>query len=78
MEYITIWTNDLSTDEQSRKMIEKELKAGKAVHVDSSCIGHTRAAMVKAQGIELMKMLGAHEATDVPKSESWLGAFYMM
>lgn len=75
MEYITVWTNDLSSDKQAQEKAREALNAGNAVHIDSTCIGHTRAEMVKHQGSVFLRCEGAHEV-EAPKNERWLGAFF--
>ena len=75
MEYITVWTNDLSSDKQAQEKAREALNAGNAVHIGSTCIGHTRAAMVEHQGSVFLRCEGANEV-EAPENERWLGAFF--
>ncbi len=75
MKYITVWTNDLLSDSNARNNAMTSLAEGNAVHIGSSCVGHTRAAMVKQQGIDFLREQGAHEV-EAPESERWLGKFF--
>jgi hypothetical protein len=77
MEYKTVWTNYLYGDEEAKALVEKYLNEGCAVHVDSTCIGHTRAAMVIAQGAEYMEQLGAHRIEPEQK-QSWMAPWYKL
>ena len=71
MEYITVYTNDLSSDKGAQAKALEELKAGNAVSIGSTCIGHTRAQVVGRQGINFMRQHGAHEV-QAPEELSWV------
>ena len=66
MEYKTIYTNDFSCDRKAQEAVASLLRAGYAVRVDSTCTGHTRAAMVQRQGEEYMLGMGAHDVGTDP------------
>lgn len=57
MDHKTIWTNDFGEKEKQEALAL--LKEGKAVRVGSSCIGHTRAYMVRTSGERFLEEVGA-------------------
>ena len=78
MKFEIVCTNDLDRDIRARGMAEEYLKAGYAVHIDSNCIGHTRAAMVELQGIKFLKSLGAHEVEPGEEVSSLFKPFFSL
>lgn len=56
MERFTLYTNYLTDSDKDR--LQEELNNGKLVCVSSNCIGHTRAAMVQAQGERYLESIG--------------------
>ena len=46
-------------DDKAKEDIMVELLKGEAVYIGSTCIGHTRAQMVRAQAIEFFNEVGA-------------------
>lgn len=56
MALYSLYTNYFC-DRDKQKLLE-ELNKGNAVSVSSNCIGHTRAAMIKAQGEKYLESLG--------------------
>ena len=65
MEKKIVWTNDFYWSDDYRSEVHDEvdtaLAEGKAVMVSSTCMGHTRAAMVEADARRYFKNVGAVE-----------------
>ena len=75
MEYITIYTNDLQGDTKTMQKAREALEAGNAVCIGSTCVGHTRAAMVELQGINFLRAEGCREV-EAPERLRWAGRFF--
>ncbi len=67
MERVVFNCNYIS--DRIKEDVAKALKDGKAVHIGTSCIGHTRAAMIAYEAEKLYKELGAHKIDD---SNYWM------
>ena len=69
----TLYTNSLSDRDKER--IQELLKEGYAVCVDTNCIGHSKAMVVRNQGELYLKSLGA---TLVDKEFIHVNSFYAL
>ena len=67
------YTNELTPAQEAE--IVKLLHQGYAVRISSDCIGHTRANMVKNQGLNLFSRL---RAVRVAEETHGLGGYYAL
>lgn len=59
MKHQTLFTNQF--DQDDAREADKLLEKGYAVRFESSCIGHTRAAIVESEGKRYLLSLGCKE-----------------
>lgn len=67
------YSNDLTPAEEAE--VVRLLNNGYAVRISSDCLGHTRANMVKNQGLNLFSRLGA---VRVEEETHGLGGYYAL
>lgn len=73
MEKVTIYTNDFYHNAKKEQEVMKALKAGKAVRVGASCIGHTRAMMIEKNAEAFFEKIGAK----LVEKDMW-GCYYAL